>query len=198
MARNKNATPGQDSPLDEAAAELHAQEQPEVSEMPDPEDGPQDAQPTQDDYFSIWHQSLDEAAAELHAQVAGLVRKIQESGKFYPNFRRLKNTLFMLERLGRRNRLPKPEREKREGKKGETFKRLTVEATSLPAPRVKRDIFKRPNRPEQPDAEPAPKKPVKNIFARPKFSGTQGRVQSTPAPPEDHPRKILATSESED
>lgn len=149
--------------------------------------------------FKTRHDALDQKAASLYAEYRTLLDEIARSGKHHEGFRRLKQAMFHLEKVVRRNgNLPKTERRTSEPRTDLFVRKPAqqVERNAAPA-KTPPDLFNRNSPPvASRDGE------IRNSTP-PDLFNRKGRV-SDPHPPipakkekqaKDPKRKVVADSE---
>ena len=154
--------------------------------------------------FKTRQDALDQKAASVLEEYKTLMGDIQKTGTHYGEFRRLKETVFALEKVGRRNGI-RPEKAPRiqaPGQRADLFVRKNAPAPKEVAePKEHRNPFDRAaNLAKRQEAEQAANPTPPDLFNR------KGRV-SEPHPPlpkkkakkqRDPKRLVLASSEEKD
>lgn len=151
--------------------------------------------------YTTRHAALDQKAAALYAEYKALQEEIEASRQHHEGFRRLKKTMFHLEKIARQNgNLPKVERKKSEPRT-DLFVRKPAQDVERDArpPKTPPDLFNKQSPPvESRDTE------IRNS-APPDLFNRHGKV-STPNPPRpskkqkaatDKGRKVMADSSEE-
>ncbi len=151
--------------------------------------------------YNTRQDSLDKKAAALHAEYNTLLEEIQKSGKHYSDFRRLKQTVFALGKIAKRNGIQPEKAAKSTTPPKELFLRgQTPAGRSVASPSAPPDLFNRGKK-----RDPQPKTTVSNT-PPPDLFNRKGRVSdphpTIPSPKAkakaDPKRKVLATSEEKE
>lgn len=154
--------------------------------------------------FKARHDALDQKAASVLEEYKTLMGDIQKAGTHYSEFRRLKETVFALEKVGKRNGI-RPEKAPRipaTGRRPDMFTRKNApEAKEVAAPKEHKNLFDRAaNLAKRQEAEQAGNPTPPDLFNR------KGRVSEPHPPlpekkakkPRDPKRLLLASSEEKD
>lgn len=151
--------------------------------------------------YNTRQDSLDKKAAALHAEYNTLLEEIQKSGKHYSDFRRLKQTIFALGKIAKRNGIQPEKAAKSTTPPKDLFLRSqtpdsrSVASPSAPPP----DLFSRGKKRESQPTTVSNTPPPDLFNRKGRVSDPQAPIPSPKAKAKADPkRKVLATSQEKE
>lgn len=153
--------------------------------------------------FKARQDALDQKAATLLADYKTLLDDIQASKEHYKEFRRLKETVFALDKLSKRNGLFPAKKERSATAPTGLFTRKSAapaERSATAPAKTPPNLFDRAANMAKKTEAPAVENPAPpNLFTRKKVSPPHDPIPAKKSKPAKDPkRKVLATSEEKE